>query len=419
VTFESRSVSETEKFAGEFARTLAPGSVVALHGEMGAGKTHFVRGMVGGLGGDTRLVSSPTFVLLNVYDSTKIPVYHLDAYRVAGSEDFEAIGFSELLEQDAIVVVEWPQRVAAILPSHAVHIQIEVIGSHSRCITILPEHRLQAVQFMNDRNANAAELAAQYRDSSNLSARQRIYRFAKPGGVSFFRWVFDHLQLPTTASATARVLELGCGSGSLWAAVGADLPASWRIVLTDLSHGMLVEAREKTNTLPARFHLAGCDAQWIPFEDAMFDAVIANHMLYHVPDRDRALAEMRRVLRPGGQMIAATNSHRHMRQMKELFDEFLGQKSVVMGSGIDWFSLENGAEQVSGYFREVKVHSAPGELRVTEAGAVVDYVLSVEQAKETILGETLQRLKDRIQREIDDEGAFVIETEAGIITGIR
>ena len=136
MTFDSRSVSDTEHFAGDFARKLSPNSVVALHGEMGAGKTHFVRGMVGGLGGDKNRVSSPTFVLLNVYDSTKIPIYHLDAYRVAGSEDFEAIGFAELLEQNAIVVVEWPERIGSLLPPYTLHIHIEPTGAHGRRITV-------------------------------------------------------------------------------------------------------------------------------------------------------------------------------------------------------------------------------------------------------------------------------------------
>ena len=93
----SNSVAETESIAAELSRTLRGGECVALRGDLGAGKTQFVRGLVRGLGGNPRAVSSPTFVLLNVYEAGRLPVYHLDAYRVAGPDDFEAIGFSELL----------------------------------------------------------------------------------------------------------------------------------------------------------------------------------------------------------------------------------------------------------------------------------------------------------------------------------
>jgi len=110
-----------------------------LHGEMGAGKTQFVRGLVRGLGGNPRSVSSPTFVLLNVYESGRLKVFHLDAYRVCGAEDFAAIGFAELLEQRGIVVVEWAQRVERLLPMDRFDVKIDANGKTSRRIEV---HRL-------------------------------------------------------------------------------------------------------------------------------------------------------------------------------------------------------------------------------------------------------------------------------------
>src|SRR3954469_9391079 len=110
-THVSHSVSQTEALAAQFAQSLKGGECIALHGEMGTGKTHFVRGLVRGLNGSQRTVSSPTYVLLNVYDTGRLKVFHLDAYRVGGSGDFEAIGFTELLDQGGVVAVEWPERV--------------------------------------------------------------------------------------------------------------------------------------------------------------------------------------------------------------------------------------------------------------------------------------------------------------------
>jgi tRNA threonylcarbamoyladenosine biosynthesis protein TsaE len=136
-TVTSHGVRDTEAIASTLARSLRGGECLALRGEMGAGKTQFVRGLLAGLGGDARTVSSPTFVLLNVYDTGRLKLFHLDAYRVAGSEDFEAIGFAELLEQGGVVVVEWPERVEALLPDHErIDVHIETISPHVRRIGI-------------------------------------------------------------------------------------------------------------------------------------------------------------------------------------------------------------------------------------------------------------------------------------------
>ena len=132
----SRSVAQTQSIAAELAGTLVGGECIALDGQLGAGKTQFVRGLVRGLGGPERAVSSPTFVLLNVYQGGRLTVYHLDAYRVAGAEDFEAIGFPELLEQGGVVVVEWAGRLKELLPPAHISVTIEPTGEHSRSIRI-------------------------------------------------------------------------------------------------------------------------------------------------------------------------------------------------------------------------------------------------------------------------------------------
>jgi tRNA threonylcarbamoyladenosine biosynthesis protein TsaE len=132
----SDSVACTESIAGEFARTLQGGAAVALHGDLGAGKTQFVRGLVAGLGGNPRAVSSPTYVLLNVYPGGRLTVFHLDAYRVAGAEDFESIGFTELLEQGGVVVVEWADRVRELMPPTTIHVRVTPTGEGERRIEI-------------------------------------------------------------------------------------------------------------------------------------------------------------------------------------------------------------------------------------------------------------------------------------------
>jgi tRNA threonylcarbamoyladenosine biosynthesis protein TsaE len=136
LTHHSHSVHQTETIAAELARNLRGGECIALYGDLGAGKTQFVRGLVQGLGANPHAVSSPTFVLLNVYDTGRLKVFHLDAYRVSGAEDFEAIGFAELLEQVGVVVVEWAERVESLLPQRRMNVRITSTGPSSRRIEI-------------------------------------------------------------------------------------------------------------------------------------------------------------------------------------------------------------------------------------------------------------------------------------------
>ena len=133
--FHSASVEETEAIAARLADRLRGGGVVALEGELGAGKTQFVRGLVKALGGDGRQVHSPTFVLLHEYAlAGGRRLFHLDAYRV-GAGDFEAIGFDELLAATAagdVVAVEWPGRVAELLPAEVVRVRITAMSPTTR-----------------------------------------------------------------------------------------------------------------------------------------------------------------------------------------------------------------------------------------------------------------------------------------------
>jgi tRNA threonylcarbamoyladenosine biosynthesis protein TsaE len=136
--FDSNSVADTERIAADLARRFRGGECVALNGDLGAGKTQFVRGLVAALGGEARQVSSPTFVLMHIYDGERLRVYHLDAYRVSGADDFEGIGFSELIDdRDAVVVVEWADKVVDLLPAEHIDIRIESTGETSRRIEIV------------------------------------------------------------------------------------------------------------------------------------------------------------------------------------------------------------------------------------------------------------------------------------------
>ena len=138
VNFHANNLDDIATFAAEVAVQLQPRDCLLLHGDLGAGKTTFVRALVGALGGNVRLVSSPTFVLLNIYPTLRMTVYHLDAYRVSGADELDAIGFGELLDDpNGLVIVEWPSRAAEALPARRVELTIETTGETSRRFTLV------------------------------------------------------------------------------------------------------------------------------------------------------------------------------------------------------------------------------------------------------------------------------------------
>src|SRR5215208_7315562 len=170
----------------------------------------------------------------------------------------------------------------------------------------------------------------QYRDSSNLDARVMLHQRFSTNPYGWFRWVFDTLlKLPEDA----KILELGCGHGLLWKENASRIPAGWNITLSDLSSGMLDAAWRNLVVTGRAFQFKEIDAQSIPFEDETFDAVIANHMLYHIPDRPKAINEIRRVLKPGGCLIAATVGKHHLKEMSAWM------KRASADTGIEPFAL--------------------------------------------------------------------------------
>jgi tRNA threonylcarbamoyladenosine biosynthesis protein TsaE len=133
---DSPDLAATESFGRAFAAGLRPGDVVALDGPLGAGKTHFVRAIAEGLGvANPAVVTSPTFVLIQEYDA-RLPIFHFDAYRLSGPEEFLALGASEYLEGDGVCLIEWAERVRSALPSRTVFVTIEITSETARRMTI-------------------------------------------------------------------------------------------------------------------------------------------------------------------------------------------------------------------------------------------------------------------------------------------
>ena len=229
----------------------------------------------------------------------------------------------------------------------------------------------------------------QYQTPANLEARIGLHQRFSTAVQPWHRWVFDQLDL----AAEAHILELGCGPGRFWVENLDRQPANWSPVLVDLSLGMIAQARAILLPGHDRFMFAVADAGAISFMDRRFDAVIANHMLYHVRDLDQTLSEITHVLKPGGTLYAATNGDDHMRELNDITRGFLFNQPI--GEVKLNFRLQNGADLLRPYFADIELRRFDDGLLVTEVEPLVNYALS-----------RLPLIKDQAQTSDDQKLAF-------------
>ncbi|WP_349958240.1 class I SAM-dependent methyltransferase [Rhizobium sp. ZPR3] len=200
----------------------------------------------------------------------------------------------------------------------------------------------------------------QYADSKKLAARARLnseYTIAETG---WFPWVVQQLPL----KSGDRILDIGCGPGWFWTATTASLPENLNLTLADLSPGMVQEAVERCKALSfAGVTGERADAAALPFADGSFDVVIAMHMFYHLPDPFKAIAEMHRVLKPGGYLAVTTNGAGNMRKMYELTTVFGSPPYDPAGAAFGYDAAER---LLQTQFGNVRMTEHPARLRVTE-----------------------------------------------------
>lgn len=216
-------------------------------------------------------------------------------------------------------------------------------------------------------------LKKQYQNPSNLDARRSFNERFAINKVNWYRWLFDHFNFPKNS----KILELGCGLGSLWSDNQDRIPQAWDITLSDMFQPMLEKTRVNLAKMNHPFYFQVIDIQKIPYPDNTFDAVIANHLLYLVPDIKKAVSEVARVLNPEGVFLASTSGSNYMKELEDLLIE--SQLPVHKEYTSYPFSLENGKDWLSPYFSQIELFKSQGGLLVTEAEPLAEYILSTNK----------------------------------------
>ncbi|MGZ7108448.1 MAG: class I SAM-dependent methyltransferase [Methanobacterium sp.] len=215
-------------------------------------------------------------------------------------------------------------------------------------------------------------ISKQYADSSNFMARVELNRRFGTNPYRWNQWVFDIIKF----QENARILELGCGNALLWKSNLNRIPQYVDIVLSDFSEGMLNDAGRILGKASGRFDYEIIDAQEIPYAHESFDIVIANFMLYHVPDRNKAISEISRVLKNEGTFYATAFGIQNMKELTDIVRDFNNKIYDPLQSLARAFGLENGKKQLLKYFEDVKIMKYSNYLEVTEAIPMVNFILS-------------------------------------------
>ena len=255
-------------------------------------------------------------------------------------------------------------------------------------------------------------LKAQYRNSTNISARIRLHRLFSSNKQGWFPWIYEQCQI----TGGMKILELGCGNGRLWIENKANLPADCEIILSDISEGMIRDVRREQSLQDDRFSFAAFDCHAIPYEDASFDLVIANHVLFYCKDVDRVCSEVGRVLKPGGRFVCGTYGMAHMQEVSRLVTQFDDRITLSGENLYEHFGKENGAQALAPYFAEVDWQQYEDALIVTQAEPLIEYVLSCHGNQNQYILEKYNKFRKFVEGQI--RNGYTITKDAGVFIGV-
>lgn len=239
---------------------------------------------------------------------------------------------------------------------------------------IRQEHTVDWSQMLNLIHLTGMEksLKNQYQNASNISARINLHSLYSQNPQGWFPWIYEQCGIKDSM----RILEIGCGDGTLWAQNLSSLPSGTEVTLSDVSSGMLRDARRSVGGEDARFSFQAFDCHRLPFEKEQFDLVIANHVLFYCEDIGAVCREASRVLKPGGRFLCSTYGSLHMKEVSRLVQDFDSRIVLSAEKLYERFGRENGKTILSPYFSHITWEAYEDSLFVPDAEPLISYILS-------------------------------------------
>jgi SAM-dependent methyltransferase len=248
--------------------------------------------------------------------------------------------------------------------------------------------------------------SSQYATEKNLSARINVHEKYSTNPVDYPIWIFDRMleDFPQDAN----IIEFGCGNALIWTNNTHRIPDGWTITLTDLSQGMLDDAKQNLGDFAKRFNFQVVDIQDAPFEDNQADAIMANFMLYHVPDRAKAIEELRRVLKSYGVLHSVTLGSNHLLEHLQLVERVVPQ--YKWNNGDLPFRADNAIKELSTQFKSVTEIPYDDNLCITETEPMVEYLASTARI-ENITHDELAKYRALVEDIIAENGEFYVQKQ--------
>ncbi|MCM1044223.1 MAG: MerR family transcriptional regulator [Candidatus Gastranaerophilales bacterium] len=260
------------------------------------------------------------------------------------------------------------------------------------------------------------KIKRQYEKADNLERRIKLHDYST-ASQDWMDWVYERLPV----KPGGHILEIGCGNGMLWQKNIEKLPSNLHLRLTDQSEGMLEQAHDNLKPYESLFkekqihvEYQVMDANRLRLSKENYDCIIANHMLYHVENREECLKEIAKALKPTGTFVCTTIGERHMEELHEMVAAFDSRIEMPYKNLTKGFRLENGRPQLEKFFSAVVCERQENDLLVDQVDAIYDYVYSYPGNAPCILEQRGGEFREMLRELLEKEGAIYIRKDTGM-----